>query len=122
MVRLRGVDQSVMMVHQKVRIVEGRKFEGGRNEVIVGQGAASEFAGLDLGATLQMGKERWKIVGIFTAAGGIEESRIWADSSTLHGALLRGATVQPVLPCLATPAPFWDLTGAFIRCTRADAR
>ena len=76
---LRGVDQSALRVHNNVRIVRGRYLETGRNEVIVGQAAASEFAGLDLGATLHMGTERWKVVGIFTAGGGIEESEIWTD-------------------------------------------
>src|SRR5258708_22542461 len=122
MVRLRGVDQSVMMVHQKVRIVEGRKFEGGRNEVIVGQGAASEFAGLDLGATLQMGQERWKIVGIFTAAGGIEESEIWADSSALQAAFDRGTTVQSVLARLTTPAAFGNFRESLMRDPRVNVR
>jgi putative ABC transport system permease protein len=121
-VPLRGVDQSAMMVHQKVRIVQGRDFEGGRNEVIVGQGAASEFAGLDLGATLRMGKEHWKIVGIFTAAGGIEESEIWADSSALQAAFDRGTTVQSVLARLNTPAAFGNFRESLMRDPRVNVR
>ncbi len=111
-VPLRGVDQSAMMVHQKVRIVQGRNFEGGRNEVIVGQGAASEFAGLDLGATLQMGKERWKIVGIFTAT----------DSSALQAAFDRGTTVQSVLARLTTPAAFGNFRESLMRDPRVNVR
>jgi putative ABC transport system permease protein len=121
-VPVRGVDQSAMGVHDRVRIVQGRNFESGRNEVIVGQAAASEFAGLDLGATLQMGKDRWKIVGIFTAAGGIEESEIWTDSSALQFAFDRGTTVQSVIARLTTPAAFREFKESLMSDPRVNVR
>jgi putative ABC transport system permease protein len=121
-VPLRGVDQSAMSVHDKVRIVRGRNFESGRNEVIVGQGAASEFAGLDLGATLQMGRDRWKIVGIFTAGGGIEESEIWTGSTALQVAFDRGTTVQSVIARLTTPAAFRGFRESLISDPRLNVR
>ena len=58
----------------------GRMFELGKNEVIVGFGAAREFAGLDLGATIKVGREAWPIVGVFSAGGGLAESDIWTDA------------------------------------------
>jgi putative ABC transport system permease protein len=121
-VPLRGVDQSAMRVHDKVRIVRGRYFESGRNEVIVGQGAASEFAGLDLGATLQIGRDRWKIVGIFTAAGGIEESEIWTDSTVLQVAFDRGTTVQSVIARLTTPGAFREFRESLMSDPRLNVR
>jgi putative ABC transport system permease protein len=121
-VPVRGVDQSAMRVHDRVRIVQGRNFEGGRNEVIVGQAAASGFAGLDLGATLQMGKDRWRIVGIFTAGGGIEESEIWTDSSALQFAFDRGTTVQSVIARLTTPAAFREFKESLMSDPRVNVR
>jgi putative ABC transport system permease protein len=121
-VPLRGVDQSAMRVHDKVRIVRGRNFESGRNEVIVGQGAASEFAGLDLGATLPIGRDRWKIVGIFTAGGGIEESEIWTDSTALQFAFDRGTTVQSVIARLTTPSAFREFKESLMNDPRLNVR
>jgi len=119
---LRGVDQSALRVHDKVRIVRGRYLESGRNEVIVGQAAASEFAGLELGATLHMGRDRWKIVGIFTAGGGIEESEIWTDSTALQAAFDRGTTVQSVIARLTTPAAFREFRESLMSDPRLNVR
>jgi putative ABC transport system permease protein len=121
-VPLRGVDESAMRVHNKVRIVQGRNFESGRNEVIVGQGAASQFAGLDLGATLPIGRDRWKIVGIFTAGGGIEESEIWTDSTALQFAFDRGTTVQSVIARLTTPSAFREFKESLMNDPRLNVR
>ena len=73
-VPLRGVQPIAFRVHDNVRITEGRCFEPGRNEVIIGRGAANEFAGLDLGASLKVGRSQWKVVGIFSARGGMAAS------------------------------------------------
>src|ERR1700747_2455631 len=121
-VPLRGVDQNAMMVHEKVRIVRGRNFESGRNEMIVGQAAATEFAGLDLGATLRIGGDSWKIVGIFSAAGGIEESEIWTDSTALQFAFDRGTTVQSVIARLTTPAAFREFKDSLMNDPRVNVR
>ena len=56
-VPLRGVVPAAFEVRDKFRLTEGRHFEWGLNEVIVGIGAAREFAGLDLGGSLEIGKE-----------------------------------------------------------------
>jgi putative ABC transport system permease protein len=121
-VPLRGVDQNAMMVHKKVRIVRGRNFESGRNEMIVGQAAAGEFVGLDLGATLKVGKDRWKIVGIFSAGGGIEESEIWTDSTALQFAFDRGTTLQAVIARLTTPAAFREFKDSLMNDPRVNVR
>src|SRR4029079_17162970 len=48
-VPMRGIEQAGQAVGGDIRIVEGRDFQRGRDEVIVGIGAARSFAGLDLG-------------------------------------------------------------------------
>jgi len=53
-VPLRGVEASALQVRDQVKIVQGRMFEWGKNEVIVGSGAVQEFAGLELGSTLKV--------------------------------------------------------------------
>ena len=65
-VPLRGVQPAAFAVRKSFKIVTGRRFEPGRNEVIVGRGAAEQFAGLDLGRTLRWGENQWTVVGIFS--------------------------------------------------------
>ena len=79
-----------------IEMVEGRRFEPGKNEVIVGAGAARAFAGLDVGKQIKIGQNAWEVVGIFTAGGGIAESEIWTDAAVLQPAYNRGDGFQSV--------------------------
>ena len=71
-------------------------FEWGKNEVMVGVGAAQQFAGLEVGSELRGGRYEWPIVGIFSAGGGSAESEIWTDASVLQSAYQRGDSFQSV--------------------------
>ena len=66
------------------RIVEGRRFEPGRNEVIVGRAATARVRGLEVGMPVRWGENEWKVVGIFEADGAASESEIWTDASVLQ--------------------------------------
>jgi putative ABC transport system permease protein len=117
-VPLRGLSSAAFGVHDAVQIISGRRFQPGRNEVIVGYGAAQEFAGLDLGATLAVGRNRWRVVGLFTANGGIAESEIWTDATALQAAYQRGNSYQTVVVRLERPEAF----PAFQAALAADPR
>lgn len=105
-VPLRGVQEQAFEVRGDIEIVEGRTFEWGRNEIIVGVGAALEFAGLDLGSSLEVASDRWEIVGVFSANGGISESEIWTDARILQSAYRRGDSFQAVYTRLTSPEVF----------------
>jgi putative ABC transport system permease protein len=55
-VPLRGVTPIAFEVKPEVQIVEGRRFEPGSNEILVGRGALREFAGLDVGTDIRWGE------------------------------------------------------------------
>ena len=76
---VRGIAEGGFAVHDEVRIVEGRRFETGRGEVIAGRGAHLEFAGVDIGETIRLRQSEWRIVGIFEADGSAYESELWVD-------------------------------------------
>jgi putative ABC transport system permease protein len=105
-VPMRGVERAAFQVRDKLRIVEGRAFEWGKNEVIVGTAAASQFAGMQVGGTIKVGREQWPVVGIFSANGGAAESEVWTDATMLQGAFNRGDSFQAVYGKLETPAAF----------------
>ena len=110
-VPLRGVSATSYDVRGNIQVVQGRKFETGKNEVIVGTGAARAFAGLDLGRDIEIGANRWKVVGIFTAGGGASESEIWSDAEVLLPAYHRDS-FQSVYARLNSPASFTQFKDA----------
>jgi putative ABC transport system permease protein len=105
-VPLRGVEQAAMQIRGDLRIVEGRKFERGRNEVIVGAGAARTFVGLEVGKRIQVGLNQWEVVGVFVGGGGAAESEIWTDAPVLQAAYNRGDSFQSVYAKLTSPQQF----------------
>ena len=107
-VPMRGVEHAALKVRDKLHLVEGRMFEWGQNEVIVGVGAAREFVGLELGGKLRVGRRDWPIVGIFSANGGTADSEIWTDASVLQAAYKRGDTFQSVYVKLVSPGAFQE--------------
>jgi putative ABC transport system permease protein len=105
-VPLRGVEGAAVQVRDQLRIIQGRMFEGGKNEVIVGRGAVQEFAGLDVGTTMKVGHNEWPIVGMFSANGGVAESEIWTDAKVLQDVYHRGDSFQTVYARLNSPGAF----------------
>ncbi len=105
-VPLRGVEPAAFAVRPKVRIVEGRVFQDGRNEVIAGRAAAGQFAGLEVGNRLRWGENTWEVVGIFTADDSVYESEVWTDARVLQPAYRRGNSFQSVYARLESPDAF----------------
>ena len=105
-VPMRGVQQTAMAVRNEASIVEGRMFEFGTNEIVVGRGASGQFAGLTVGNEFKSGQDTWKVVGIFETDGGVSETEIWCDSRVLQGAYRRGNSYQTVLAQLDSSDSF----------------
>ena len=89
---VRGVEPQSFEIRPEVKLIEGRRFEPGRAEIIVGVKAASQFKGLGVGETLQVRDQAWLVVGHFVAGGGVTESEIWADLANVQAAFRRGGT------------------------------
>jgi putative ABC transport system permease protein len=105
-VPLRGVEPIALQVRDEVHLVEGRMFQFGTNEAIVGRSANGQFAGIDLGSEFTSGNLKIKIVGIFESRGSVSESEIWCDSRLIQGIYQRGNSYQSVVAALDSPASF----------------
>ena len=119
---MRGVVPAAFEIRQNLRIVEGRLFEWGLNEVIVGVGASREFAGLDLGSKIEVGRDLWTVVGLFEAGGGIAESEIWADAAVLQSAYRRGNNFQSVYARLESGESFHQFKDALTTDPRLNVK
>jgi len=105
-VPLRGVDNAVLAVRPEVKIVEGRMFTFGTNEIVVGRAASGQFSGLRVGETFRSGQTQWPVVGMFETNGTAAETEIWCDVHSLQGAFQRGNSYQSVLAKLESPSSF----------------
>ncbi len=105
-VPLRGVERTAFEVRNELRLVEGRMFEWGRNEIIVGEAAAALFGGIEVGSVKRWGENEWKVVGIFSVGGGIEDSELWTDVRVLQPAYDRGNSFNSVRLRLESPQAF----------------
>lgn len=98
---LRGVEAMAFEVRKSFKIVEGRNFEPGKNELIVGRAAQKQFANLQVGSIVVFGKTEWTVVGAFEAGGGLAESELWCDAKILQNTYRRGNSYQIVRAKLA---------------------
>jgi putative ABC transport system permease protein len=111
-VPLRGVEPAAFKVHDKLKIVAGRNFEPGRNELIVGKAAARQFVGLDVGSSVKWGESTWQVVGLFENNHSVSEGEVWCDVKVLQPAYRRGNSYQSVYVKLASHDDFDRLKDA----------
>lgn len=105
-VPLRGLTAMGFKVRPGVRIVEGRMFNSGTNEIVVGRAASGQFSGLSVGSPVRWGDSSWTVVGIFDAGGSVAESELWCDARVLQSAYRRGNSYQSVYARLASADSF----------------
>jgi putative ABC transport system permease protein len=90
-VSLRGISPETLAVRPEITLVEGRMFEPGLMEVIVGIGLLGRYAGLESGATLADADNEWTIVGTFSSGGSAHQSEIWSDAESVLAAYNRNS-------------------------------
>jgi putative ABC transport system permease protein len=109
-VELRGVSPNVLAIRRNIKIIEGRMFQPGLNELVVGKNARSTYSGLTLGSTIGLGTARFQVAGVFDAGGSSFDSEVWGDAHLLNGAYKRPDTFsQSVTVHLTSPAALQQL-------------
>jgi len=112
-VELRGVSSNVLEIRKNVRIVQGRMFQPGLAEVIVGKNANKTYSGLTLGNRTRLGKMEWQVVGIFDAGGSSFDSEVWGDAHLFAAAYDRPDTFfQSATVHLTSPEALTQLKDA----------
>lgn len=101
-VTMRGVEQASFALRPQLQIIEGRRFEPGLREVIVGAGVARQFEGVEVGQTLRMRGSDWDVVGVFEA-GDANDSEIWVDAGSAQSAFNRGNGFSAMRVALESP-------------------
>jgi putative ABC transport system permease protein len=106
-VQVRGVSQETLKVRPNIKIVEGRFFQPGLAELVIGKNVASTYEGLEYGKPIAFGGQNWTVVGIFDAGGSAFDSEVWADSRVLNQVYKRPENLyQSVTVRMDSPAAF----------------
>jgi putative ABC transport system permease protein len=94
---LRAVLPQAFAVRSGIRLIEGRAFTPGLDEVIVGRRIRERVRGLELGGTIRFRRRPLRIVGVFEAEGAAFESEIWADFEMLTPYRMPGSSSSLVV-------------------------
>jgi len=92
-VQIRGLSQRVLEVRPTVRVREGRFFQPGLAELVVGKNAVTTYRGFGLGETIEIGGQDWRVVGVFDSGGSAFDSELWCDSNLLSQTFGRSENV-----------------------------
>ncbi len=100
-ITVRGLTGAGFALREQTRIVEGRMFQPGRRELVVGKGVANRYPMARVGRKLAFGRGEWEVVGVMDAGRSASNSELFADlfqlasdqgrESDLSSALLRAA-------------------------------
>jgi ABC-type lipoprotein release transport system permease subunit len=104
-VPIRGVSPQALALRPHVRVVAGRMFRPGSDEIVVGAAVARQYAGVEIGASLAFAQRQWTVVGVFDAGRTAFDSEIWGDVEQLLQAFRR-TTYSSVLAQLAAREDF----------------
>jgi putative ABC transport system permease protein len=118
-VQVRGVSPRVLEVRDQVKIVSGRFFRPGLDELVVGRNVARTYAGFDLGSTVKFGGGTWTVVGVFDAGGSAFDSELWADSEVVKQVFKRPLNVYQSVTARLTSV---DAYPAFKDAITSDPR
>jgi putative ABC transport system permease protein len=106
-VQVRGVSSNVLQIRKFVNITQGRMFQSGLDELVVGKNASKTYEGLTLGNTINFGGGRWTVVGVFDAGGSSFDSEVWCDAHILNEVLKRPENIfQSATVHLNSPGEF----------------
>ncbi len=120
-VQIRGVSKNVLQIRNKVKMVQGRMFQPGLDEVVVGKNANISYQGLTVGNTINLGTVKWQVVGVFDAGGSSFDSEVWADAHLIGPAYNRPDTVyQSITVHLASPDAFQQFKDAVVSDPRLN--
>lgn len=85
-ITLRGISPAIFTIDKGLRIVQGRWFRPGLDEIVVGSAAEGSFRGLAAGSRVVAEGKIWTVVGVFSAGSQFFSSEAWTSLGSLQSA------------------------------------
>jgi putative ABC transport system permease protein len=82
-INVRGLTPIGFEMREDVKLIEGRMFQPGRREIVVGKSVAARYPVAAIGGKLHFGRGDWQVVGIVAAGRSAANSEIFADLNQL---------------------------------------
>lgn len=82
---------------RKVRLIDGRWFQPGQREIVVGKAVAKRYPSARIGNRIRFGKGDWEIVGVMDGGQSALNSEIWGDFNQVSGDYNRQDSSSSVL-------------------------
>jgi putative ABC transport system permease protein len=96
-ITMRGLTTTGVAMRETVLIVEGRHFQPGRREIVVGKGVAKRYSTARIGSKIDLGRGQWEVVGIMDGGRSAANSEIFCDLAQLAADQNREAGLSSVL-------------------------
>ena len=96
-VTVRGISPVGLQMRESLKLEQGRWFQRGMREVVVGRSIAQRYPATRLGETLEFGRSQWKVVGIMSAGDSALNSEIWTDADELSADYNRSEVLSSTL-------------------------
>lgn len=96
-ISLRGLTPVGFAMRDYARIAEGRMFQPGRREVVVGKGLAKRYPKASVGSKLEFGRGEWEVVGVMDAGRSAANSEVFCDLAQLASDQNRETALSSVL-------------------------
>jgi ABC-type lipoprotein release transport system permease subunit len=94
-VNVRGIGPQALELHPP-RHLEGRMFQPGTSEIVVGRGLEGRFKGMRLGDKTRFARRDWTVVGIMDHDGSAYDSEVWGDIDQVLDAFQRRGAFSSV--------------------------
>ncbi|MFL6351805.1 MAG: ABC transporter permease [Bryobacteraceae bacterium] len=95
-VTLRGLSMRGVEM-RKLKLAEGRWFQPGQREIVIGKSIAKRYPTAQIGKQLKFGKGQWTVVGIMDAGTSAVNSEIFADGNQVASDFNRADTYSSAL-------------------------
>lgn len=96
-VNIRGITPLGMTMRENIKIVEGRMFQEGRREVVVGKSIATRYPSAGLGKRLRFGRGDWEVVGVMDAGRSAANSELFVDINQIAQDQNRATALSTIL-------------------------
>lgn len=82
-ISVRGVGDHAFALRSGIKLQQGRMFNYGARELVVGKSVPQRFHGANIGDKIKFSGDQWTIVGILDCNGSAFDSELWADCEQL---------------------------------------
>jgi putative ABC transport system permease protein len=101
-----GIERGKIALLPNFRLLKGRMFRPGLNELMIGKGEVRLYPEFGLGKTMQWHHHSWKVVGEFETGSDVQDSLFLGDLHQIQAAIAKGNGYDYISARLTSPAAF----------------